>query len=142
VISYTLTRSPTPPGRPPDRPALKDPYDWFLKDAAGAPTAVQMCVHPSSDPDGNADQYYFEMLDGPGNPVNNSGWISSTCWQPTVSPGTYGWRAKAGDGSNESSWSQETWHFSVAQGGVSIGGPSVHQANDPDETHICVPVTY
>ncbi|MCC7368660.1 MAG: hypothetical protein IT306_09565 [Chloroflexi bacterium] len=142
VMSYTLTGSPAPTGRPPDRPALKEPYDWFLKDAAGASTGVQMCVHPSSDPDGNPVQYYFEMLDGPGNPVNNSGWTGSTCWQPTVSPGTYGWRARAGDGSNESGWSQETWHFSVAQGGVSIGGPAVHQVTDADETHICVPVTY
>ena len=61
VQIYTLIGSPNPDNHPPDRPILKSPYDWYLKDNAGAPAPVEMCVYPSSDPDGDPVYYYFEL---------------------------------------------------------------------------------
>lgn len=127
----------------PDRPTLQSPYNWYLKDAAGSATPVQMCVNSVSDPDGNAVQYWFELLNIILDPVQNSGWVSSNCYEPTLAPGGYAWRVKARDNlGSESDWSADTWNFNVASGNVSIGEPTVYQATDPDNTHVCVPVTY
>ncbi|MDE3089184.1 MAG: LysM peptidoglycan-binding domain-containing protein [Chloroflexota bacterium] len=136
VIPYTLTSTPTTGGRAPDRPVLKSPYNWYLKDAAGTPAPVQMCVNPSNDPDGKPVQYWFEL-----NGVTNSGWIANTCWERTLQPGGYSWRVKAGNGTSESGWSAETWNFTVASGGVSIDYINFFQQNT-NETHICVHVSY
>lgn len=137
IKTYTLTGTPAPSNRPPDRPILQSPYNWYLKDAAGASAPVQMCVNPTSDPDGNPVQYWFELNNG----AQNSGWISSTCWEPTLSPGVYSWRVKAGDGMSESGWSVDTWNFSVAEGGVTIGDITFYNVNT-NNTHFCVPITY
>ena len=139
VRTYTLTG--TGSGRPPDRPVLKSPYNWYLKDNGGADAPVQMCVYPTSDPDGDTVQYFFQLLNQIGDPVQNSGWITNTCWEPTLSPAIYSWYAKAGDGTNESDSSQETWNFSVAGGNVTIGDINFFDTNT-NNTHICVLVTY
>lgn len=139
IKPFTLTGTPASSGRPPDRPILKNPYNWYLVDNGGSAANVQMCVHPSSDPDGGTVQYYFDVT-GPSN--TNSGWTTSTCWSPSLGAGGWAWRVKAGDGTNESDWSSDTWNFNVATGDVSIGEPTVYQASHPTETHICVLVTY
>ena len=125
----------------PDRPGLKSPYNWYLKDASGAPTSVELCVYPSNDPESNPVTYYFEVKDQGGGVFANSGWISSTCWTRTFDPNTYSWRVKASDGSAVSDWSSDIWNFSVAKGGVYIGSHSFFQQNT-NETHMCVYVTY
>ena len=140
--SYQLTGTPVVTSRPPDRPVLKSPYDWYLKDLSGSAAPVELCVYPSSDPDGDSVQYYFQILNQIGDPVANSGWTGSACWTNTfAASSTYGWKVKAGDGIAESDWSAETWHFSVAGGGVYIGSHSFYQL-DTNETHMCVQVTY
>lgn len=144
VKTYTLSGTPTASGRPPDRPILKEPYDWYLRDASGSSASVNMCVHASSDPDGDTVQYFFQVLNQIGDPVRDSGWTTSTCYSPTLSPGIYGWKVKAGNnnGALTSDWSEQTWHFSIASGGVSIDGYNLYQTADPFLTHICVPVSY
>jgi hypothetical protein len=140
IRTYTLNGAPAPTNRPPDRPVLLSPYNWYLKDAAGAATQVQLCVSAVNDPDGDAVQYYFEWS---GASPGNSGWVSSNCVSPTFSPNGYAWHAKARDSQGaESGWSVDTWNFNVAFGNVSIGTPTFYQVNDPDNTHMCVLVTY
>lgn len=141
VKTYTLTGSPASNNHPPDRPLLKSPYNWYLKDASGGSASVELCVYPASDPDGDSIQYGFEVKDQGGGVVATSGWTSSTCWNHTFNPGTYSWRAKAYDGSAESDWGQDTWNFSVAGGDVSIGEYSFFDLNT-NNTHLCVFVTY
>lgn len=116
VINYTLTGSPSSSGHAPEAPILKSPHNWYLKDAAGAAAPVQMCVYPASDPDGNPVQYLFEVYfpQGSTSQYRSSGWVSSTCWESTFEPNVYSWRAKAGDGTNYSDFSQETWNFSTS----------------------------
>ena len=82
----------------PDRPTLQSPYDWYLKDAAGSPAPVRMCVSSVGDPDGDTVQYWFQLLNQIGDPVNSSGWIPDSCWEPTLDPNIYGWKVKTGDG--------------------------------------------
>lgn len=140
IQTYTLTGTPASTNRPPDRPVLLSPYNWYLKDAAGSSASVQMCVSPVNDPDGDAVQYYFDVT---GASPTNSGWISSTCWSSTLSPNGYAWHVKTRDSKGaESGWSVETWNFNVAYGNVSIDTPSFYQVTDPDNTHMCVFVTY
>jgi murein DD-endopeptidase MepM/ murein hydrolase activator NlpD len=140
IRTYTLNGTPASTNRAPDRPVLLSPYNWYLKDAAGASTQVQLCVSTVNDPDGDAVEYYFEWSGA--NP-GNSGWVSSTCVAPTLSPNGYVWHAKARDSQGaESGWSVDTWNFNVAFGNVSIGTPTFYQVSDPDNTHICVLVTY
>lgn len=139
IRTYTLTGTPVPTNRPPDRPILQSPYNWYLKDAAGSAASVQLCVQPVSDPDGDPVSYYFEVTSGAGTIL--SGWQSSNCWEHTFDPEGYSWRVKSGDGAAESDWSAETWHFTVAKGGVYIGDITFYNRNT-DDTHICVPVTY
>jgi hypothetical protein len=141
VKTYSLTGTPASNNRPPDRPLLQSPYNWYLKDASGGSAAVELCVYPASDPDGNSVQYGFEVKDQGGGVVATSGWTSSTCWNHTYNPGTYSWRAKTYDGSDVSDWSQDTWNFSVAGGDVSIGDYSFFDLNT-NTTHLCVFVTY
>ncbi|MCX6020437.1 MAG: hypothetical protein NTZ05_01675 [Chloroflexi bacterium] len=142
---YTLTGTPRPVGRAPDRPVLKEPYNWYLKDAAGSNAPIQLCVHPSNDPDGDPVQYLFEIYlpQGSTSLYRSSGWVSGACWESSLPPNVYSWRAKAGNGGGalSSDWSQETWNFSVAHGDVSIGDISFHAQNTND-THMCVSVTY
>jgi hypothetical protein len=140
VKIYTLTGDPAPNNHPPERPLLLSPYNWYLKDASGASALVQMCVNPSSDPDGNQVYYYFETYSNE-HGYSNSGWITGTCWEPTLQPGQYSWRVKAGDLTADSDWSQDTWNFTVAKGGVYIGDIAFFQQNTND-THLCVFVTY
>lgn len=137
VQTYTLSGTPAPVGRPPERPILQSPYNWFLEDAAGSSAPVEMCVHPTSDPDGDSVTYLFELNGG----SQSSGWISSTCWEPTLAPGAYTWRVKASDGTNESDWSSETWNFNVAFGGVTIDYIDFYE-EQTDNTHICVGITF
>jgi hypothetical protein len=141
VRTYTLNGTPTSTNHPPERPVLLSPYNWYLKDAAGASAQVQMCVSAVNDPDGDAVQYYFEWSGA--NP-GNSGWVNSTCVSPTLSPNGYAWHAKARDSHGaESGWSVDTWNFNVASGGVSIGSISgAINYSDLDQSYICVPVTY
>jgi hypothetical protein len=40
-----------------------------------------------------------------------------------------------------SDWSQDTWNFSVASGGVSVSDIRFYAVNGED-IHICVPVSY
>ncbi|MFH1906978.1 MAG: NBR1-Ig-like domain-containing protein [Chloroflexota bacterium] len=141
VKTYTLVGTPVTNNLPPDRPVLKSPYDWYLKDSAGASASVELCTYPSSDPDGNPVKYWFEVKDQGGGVYASSGWSSNACWTHTYAPNTYSWRVKAGDGSAESDWSSETWHFSVAGGGVYIGNHAIFDVNT-DNTHMCVFVTY
>ena len=141
VITYTLDGSPTSQNRPPDRPVLNSPYNWYLKDNGGSTASVELCVNPSSDPDGNPVNYWFEVKDQGGGVYASSGWTNSTCWARTYDPNTYSWRVKAGDGSAESDWSAETWNFTVAKGGVYIGDITFFNTNTND-THVCVPVNY
>ncbi len=137
----TLTGSPAAANRAPERPVLSSPYDWYLKDASGASGQVQLCANPASDPEGDAVEYYFDVN---GATLSNSGWTASTCWTNTFSPNGYAWRVKARDVKGaESDWSVETWHFNVASGGVSVGGISLYfNPALPNDTHICVPVSY
>ncbi len=142
VKTYELLGTPASTNRPPDRPAVKSPYDWYLKDLGGAPASVELCAYPSNDPDGDAVQYWFEVKDQGGGVYTTSGWTSNPCWTQTYGATmTYSWRVKAGDGGAESDWSSETWHFSVAGGGVYIGSHSFFQ-QDTNEAHMCVFVTY
>jgi len=141
VKTYTLTGTPTSTNRAPDRPLLQSPYNWYLKDASGSAASVELCVHPSNDPDGNTVQYWFEVKDQGGGVVATSGWSTSPCWTNTYNPGTYSWRVKAGDGSAESDWSSDTWNFTIAKGGVYIGSYQIFNPNTND-THLCVFVTY
>jgi len=137
VQTYTLNGTPTPNNHPPERPTLQSPYNFYLKDAAGADASLELCVYPTSDPDGNSVEYWFEV-----NGSITSGWTSSTCWTHTYSPFGYSWRVKAKDSLGaESDWSQDTWNFSVADGNVTIGDISFFQTNT-NETHMCVFVTY
>lgn len=139
VRTYTLIGSPSPTNRPPSRPVLESPYDWYLRDAAGAAATVRLCTQAASDPDGDAVQYYFEYS---GAQSGNSGWITDRCWEHSFNPENYAWRAKARDaGGRESDWSAETWHFSVASGGVSID-PCSFFAQNTNETHMCCHVSY
>lgn len=137
---YTLTGAPAPGNRPPERPLLKSPYNWYLKDAGGSSASVELCVYPSSDPDGDPVQYWFEVKDQGGGVVANSGWTGA-CWSGMFNPNTYSWRVKAGDGSAESGWSQDTWNFTVAKGGVYIGDHTIFSPNTND-THVCIYITY
>jgi len=141
VKTYTLIGTPAPINRPPDRPLLKSPYNWFLKDSSGSPASVELCVHPVTDPDGNSVKYYFEVKDQGGGVYASSGWVDSPCWTRTYNPNTYSWRVKAGDGSAESDWSSDTWNFTVAKGGVYIGSYQIFEPNT-NETHLCVFVNY
>lgn len=141
VKTYTLIGTPAPINRPPDRPLLKSPYNWFLKDSSGSPASVGLCVHPVTDPDGNSVKYYFEVKDQGGGVYASSGWVDSPCWTRTYDPNTYSWRVKAGDGSAESDWSSDSWNFTVAKGGVYIGSYQIFNPNTND-THLCVFVTY
>lgn len=141
VKTYTLSGTPNSINLAPDRPLLKSPYDWYLMDASGSAASVKLCVHPSSDPDGNTVQYWFEIKDQGGGVVATSGWTINTCWTNTYAPNIYSWRVKAGDGSAESDWSQDTWNFTVAKGGVYIGSYQIFNPNTND-THLCVFVTY
>jgi hypothetical protein len=136
VQIYTLNGTPAAINRPPDRPILQGPYNWYLKDAGGASSSVQLCVQPASDPDGNPVSYYFEVNGGA---ITSS--LTGTCWTNNFNPGTYSWRAKSSDGSLYSDWSTDTWNFTVAKGGVYIGGMSLY-APESNDTHICVPITY
>lgn len=136
VQTYTLNGTPTSTNRPPDRPVLLSPYNWYLEDAGGSSSSVQLCVQPAADPDGNSVMYSFEVNGG----AITSGLVSS-CWSYTFNPGTYSWRVKTSDGSLYSDWSNDTWNFTVAKGGVYIGGMSLYSPNTGD-THICVPITY
>lgn len=139
IKSYTLNGSPTASNHPPSRPVLQSPYNWFLRDAAGSATSVPLCVSSVSDPEGDAVQYYFEVT---GATNYNSGWVNSNCWTGTFNPANYSWQAKARDNKGaESGWSAETWNFSVASGGVTVGDLTFYQTGTND-THFCVPVTY
>ncbi len=140
VKTYTLLGSAST-NHAPDRPTLKSPYNWYLRDASGSPASVELCVFPSSDPDSDPVNYYFEVKDQGGGVYANSGWISSTCWSRSFDPNTYSWRVKASDSSAVSDWSADTWNFSVAKGGVYIGSHNFFQQNT-NETHMCVYVTY
>lgn len=143
VTTYTLIGTPTPTGRPPDRPVLRSPYNWYLKDASGSDADVELCVNPSSDPDGDSVQYIFEVYlpQGSTSLYRSSGRIASNCWTSRFPPNVYSWRAKASDGTNDSDFSQDTWNFSVASGDVTIGNPVLFNPNTND-THLCVPVAY
>lgn len=141
VKTYTLIGTPAPKNRPPERPLLKSPYNWFLKDSSGSPANVELCVHPVTDPDGNAVKYYFEVKDQGGGVYASSGWVDTPCWTRSYNPNTYSWRVKSGDGSAESEWSSDTWNFTVAKGGVYIGSYQIFNPNTND-THLCVFVTY
>ena len=134
--AYTLTGTPTSTNRPPDRPILLSPYNWYLKDAGGSAASVELCVRPATDPDGNSVTYSFEVNNG----AITSGLVGS-CWSHTYDAGTYSWRVKSSDGTLFSDWSAETWNFTVAKGGVYIGGMSLYNPYNSD-THICVPITY
>ncbi len=140
---YTLTGTPVSNNHPPDRPLLKSPYNWYLKDASGSAASVELCVYPASDPDGDGVQYYFEVKDQGGGVYANSGWVSSPCWSRSYDPNTYSWRVKTGNGNGSvtSDWSTDTWNFTVAKGGVYIGDLNFFQTQT-NETHICVMVTY
>lgn len=139
IKPYTLTGTPVATNRPPPIPVLQGPYNWFLSDAGGASASLQLCANAVMDPDGSAVQYYFEVT---GATNYNSGWVSGPCWAGSFSPATYSWRVKARDAAGaESGWSTETWNFSIASGGVSVGGVAFYQLGTND-THFCVPVTY
>jgi hypothetical protein len=142
-IQYNLIDGSTPFSLPPDKPALREPYDWYAKDNSGAPAQVHLCTYETHDPDGPTIQYFFQILNQIGDPVSDSGWITSNCYDPMLPPGIYGWKARAGnyDGAVLSDWSDQTWHFSVAEGFTAIGGINFYQLNT-NETHMCVSVTY
>lgn len=141
IVSYILEGSPATQNRPPDRPVLSSPYNWYLKDSSGNPASVELCVNSASDPDGNSVSYWFEVKDQGGGVYASSGWIGNTCWAYSYNPNTYSWRVKTGDGLGESDWSTDTWNFTVAKGGVYIGDISFYDVNTND-THICVPINY
>jgi hypothetical protein len=136
--TYSLMWAPAPANRPPSRPVLKSPYNWFLQDASGASAAVTLCVEPASDPDGNEVRYIFQVNNG----LVDRDYDLQPCWTYTYAPGNYFWRAKTRDSNGaESDWSAETWNFSVANGGVSIGTP-YERVLDPGQTQLCVEVNY
>lgn len=138
VKSYSLIGSPAPANRPPSRPVLKSPYNWFLRDASGASAAVTLCVEPTSDPEGNEVRYIFQVNNG----QITTDYSTQPCWTHTYAPGNYTWRAKTRDSNGaESDWSVEMWNFSVANGGVSIGAP-YERVLDPGQTQLCVEVNY
>jgi hypothetical protein len=136
--TYTLIGTPAPANRPPSRPVLQSPYNWFLRDATGASAAVQLCVNPVTDPDGDEVRYIFQVNNG----LVDRDYDLQPCWTYTYAPGNYSWRAKTRDSKGaESDWSVETWNFSVSNGGVSIGTP-YQRVLDPGQTQLCVEVTY
>lgn len=149
TISYTLTGTPTPRPTAPSRPSLKSPYDWNMKDNSGAAASFQLCVNGSTASAGSTVQYFYQVMNQIGDPVLDSGWVTDTCWNtPSLGPsgansGVYQWKVKAGvsNGAAASDWSQETWHFSVASGQVTIRD-IVFKTYDADQIHMCVDATY
>lgn len=138
VKTFTLNGTPASTNRPPDRPVLQSPYNWFLRDASGASAAVQLCVNPVTDPDGDEVRYIFNVNNG----LVTADYTTQPCWTYTFGPGNYSWKVKTRDNKGaESAWSAETWNFSVANGGVSIGSP-YERVLDPGQTQLCVEVTY
>jgi hypothetical protein len=136
VRTYALTGTPAPTGHAPDRPVLQSPYNWYFRDNAGSPAAVELCVYPVGSDSGPVS-YQFDVNSG----AVNSGWVSGNCWNHTYNPATYAWKVKAKNDAGESDWSSETWHFTVASGGVSIGDIQFFNTQTND-THICVPISY
>ena len=105
--------APTPdPNRPPSTPSLNSPGDWSDIHSDTAPT---LCWNAASDPDGNPLQYWAEIYQSA--VLDNSGWISGTCWHPTHLDHQffgYQWRVQARDSHGAvSSWSP-TWHFNLS----------------------------
>lgn len=103
---------PTDNNRPPANPKLVSPGDVSEIRSATAP---ELCWNPVSDPDGEPVEYYAEVFESA--KIDNSGWITGTCWRPRNLDGQYfgyQWRVKARDERDaESGWS-ERWRFTLS----------------------------
>jgi hypothetical protein len=68
-----------------------------------------------------ATEYYFEYSDTSTftTSLGNSGWIGATNYSTVLSLGTYYWRVKARDATNESGWS-EVWKLTLSDSPASI----------------------
>lgn len=96
---------------PPSIPSLLSPHDNSIITNDIAPG---LCWQNNGDPNGDSVEFFAEVYNSS---INlSSGWISDTCWQPTLMNDPYGiyqWHVKSRDNRNaESDWST-TWHFSL-----------------------------
>ncbi len=117
VKTYTLTGTPAPLNRAPNRPDPLSPYDWYVYYSGNT---AQLCVQNNGDPDGDAiTGYYFDIYNSA--QLWNSGWTSSNCVTTgTLGPYGYQWRAKVRDNQGaESGWS-DTRHFTLVNSNLSI----------------------
>jgi hypothetical protein len=119
--------------------------------ATDVSTSVNL-VEGGSTTDGNpaAIQYFFELAEDNGfsTGVQNSGWITSTSWAPTLSGGViYYWHVKARDGAGNETAYTTTWNFQTAAGctrtnpSVTILTASKDITNDGGFTDYTVQVT-
>lgn len=107
-------RVATPPNnnRPPNTPSPTSPGNWS---EVRSTTAPQLCWKSNGDPDGDQVQFYAEVFDSA--KIDNSGWITDTCWRPSHLDGQYygyQWRMKTKDSRDaESGWSAPL-HFTLS----------------------------
>jgi len=101
---FRVARPPAA-NRPPGNPTLERPGDLHEERSTTAP---ELCWSPVSDPDGEPVRYYAEVFESAN--LDNSGWITGTCWRPHNLDGkyfSYQWRVKARDSRDaESGWSE------------------------------------
>ena len=100
------------PNHAPPAPVARTPGDWSEIRSQQAP---ELCWDAVSDPDGDPVQYYAEIYQSA--VLDNSGWISGTCWRPTNISGQYfgyQWHVKARDNRGGESGFGNTNHFTLS----------------------------
>ena len=100
--------TPTPTNHAPNIPTLLGPGYGTVHTLM-----PQLCWLSNYDPDGDAVLFWVDLW---GAADQQSGWITSTCWQPTVSEfGVYQWHVQAKDEHGQKGLYSTDWFFALNQ---------------------------
>lgn len=100
------------PNHAPGSPIARSPGDWSEVRSQQAP---ELCWDPVTDPDGDPVEYFAEIHQSA--VLDNSGWISGTCWRPNNIAGQYygyQWHVKARDNRGGESGFGNNLHFTLS----------------------------
>jgi len=98
---------------PPLNRAPRVPTQLSPPDRSRHTSMPRLCWRNNGDPDGDPVQFWVDLM---GAAYEQSGWITDTCWRPSVQAyGTYRWHVQSRDSNGAKSEYSPDWSFSLDQ---------------------------